>query len=99
MCQELVISLWHIRKKKVQEYFYFNMNLVIIKLNLYWSLGQIFRVCLVGGVEKWEDRKWWEDRKMGDKKDFNFPSFCLVESEKVEEWKKWVCINLLIYPC
>ena len=22
------------------------------------------RVCLVGGVKKWKDRKWWEDRKM-----------------------------------
>ena len=53
-----------------------------------------FRVCLVGGVEKWKDRKWWEDRK-----DFNFPHFCLVGSEKVEGWKKLICINLLIYPC
>ena len=42
-----------------------------------------FRVCLVGGVEKWKDRKWWEDRK-----DFNFPHFCLVGSETVEGWKK-----------
>ena len=24
-----------------------------------------FRVHLVGGVEKWEDRKWWEDGKVG----------------------------------
>ena len=40
-------------------------------------------MCLVGGVEKWEDRKWWEDRK-----DFNLSHFCLVESEKVEGWKK-----------
>ena len=39
-------------------------------------------------IEKWEDRK-----------DFNFPPFCLVGSEKVEGWKKWACINLLIYPC
>ena len=23
------------------------------------------KVCLVGGVEKWEDRKWWDDRKVG----------------------------------
>ena len=28
-------------------------------------------------MEKWEDIK-----------DFNFSSFCLVESEKVEKWKK-----------
>ena len=30
-----------------------------------------YRVCLVGGVEKWEDRKY-----------FNFSHFCLVGSEK-----------------
>ena len=41
------------------------------------------RVCLVGGVEKWNDRKLWEDRK-----DFNFSHFCLVGSGKVERWKK-----------
>ena len=28
-------------------------------------------------MEKWEDRKY-----------FNFPPFCLVESEKVDGWKK-----------
>ena len=39
--------------------------------------GQSFRVCLVGGVKKWEDRK-----------DFNFSHFCLAGSEKVEGWKK-----------
>ena len=38
-------------------------------------------------MEKWEN-----------KKDFTFSSLCLVESEKVEGWKKWVCLNLLIYP-
>ena len=32
-----------------------------------------FKVYLVEGVEKWEDRK-----------NFNFPYFCLVESEKVK---------------
>ena len=36
-----------------------------------------YRVCLVGGVEKWENRKY-----------FNFSHFCLVVSEKVEGWKK-----------
>ena len=30
-----------------------------------------------GRIEKWEGRK-----------DFNFPPFCLVKSEKVEGWKK-----------
>ena len=24
-----------------------------------------FMVRLVGGVEKWKDRKWWEDGKVG----------------------------------
>ena len=44
-----------------------------IEINFMGSFG------LVGGVEKWEDIKWWEDRKY-----FNFPHFCLVESGKVE---------------
>ena len=42
-----------------------------------------YKVCLVGRVEKWEDRKWRDDEK-----DFNFPHFCLVRSEKVKGWKK-----------
>ena len=37
----------------------------------------ILRVHLVGGMKKWEDRK-----------NFIFSPFCLVGSEKVEEWKK-----------
>ena len=45
------------------------------------------RVRLVGVVEKWKDRK-----------NFNFPHFYLVGGGKVEGWKKWVCINLPIYP-
>ena len=32
------------------------------------------RLCLDGGVEKWEDGKLWEDRK-----DLVFPHLCLVE--------------------
>ena len=39
-----------------------------------WKSGRIENG---GSIEKWEDRK-----------DFNFPPFCLVGSEKVEEWKK-----------
>ena len=35
------------------------------------------RVWLVGGVEKWEDRK-----------NFIFSHFCLVGSGKIEGWKK-----------
>ena len=42
-------------------------------------------VYLVGRVEKWEDKKWWEDRK-----DFIFSPFCLVGSGKVKGWKKLV---------
>ena len=32
------------------------------------------RLCLVGRVEKWEDRKLWKDRKVGGWKIFSFPS-------------------------
>ena len=34
-------------------------------------------------IENGEMMEKWEDIK-----DFNFSSFCLVESEKVEKWKK-----------
>ena len=54
-----------------------------------WSLKTL-RVRLVGKVKKWEDRKWWEDGKGDDKKDFIFFFICLVESGKVEGWKKWI---------
>ena len=37
----------------------------------------ILRNCLVGGVEKWEDKKY-----------FNFSHFCLDRSTKVGGWKK-----------
>ena len=50
-----------------------------------WKNGRIENC---GMIEKWENRK-----------DFIFSHFCLVESGKVEEWKKWVWINLLIYSC
>ena len=30
-----------------------------------WIAFPFLKVCLVGGVEKWEDRKWWDDRKVG----------------------------------
>ena len=46
-----------------------------------------------GRIENGGRMKKWEDRK-----DFNFSHFCLVRSRKVEGWKKWVCINLLIHP-
>ena len=44
------------------------------------STKWILRVCLVGGVEKWEDRK-----------NFNFSHFCLIESGKVEEIGRASC--------
>ena len=39
----------------------------------YFTSKQTHSKCLVGGVEKWKDRK-----------DFNFPPLCLVRSEKVD---------------
>ena len=46
------------------------------------------RVCLVGGVEKWEYRKLWEDRKVKGWKIFSFPS-CVFgwRDGKVGGWK------------
>ena len=41
------------------------------------------RVRLVGEVEKWKDKKWWENGK-----DFNFLPFCSVRNEKNEGMKK-----------
>ena len=50
--------------------------------------GPKFRVCLVGGVEKWEDRKLWDDEKVGGCKIFSFPS-CVFgwRDGKVGGWK------------
>ena len=47
------------------------------------DVGCGLRIRLVGRVEKWEDRKLWEDRK-----DFLFFLFYLVGSGKIEGWKK-----------
>ena len=46
------------------------------------------RVRLVGGVEKWNDGKLWEDGKMGGWKIFSFPS-CVFgwRDGKVGGWK------------
>ena len=44
---------------------------------LFTSSHLALRVCLVGGVKKWNNRKY-----------FNFFPFCLVGSEKVEGWIK-----------
>ena len=32
---------------------------------LSFPLSMPLRVCLIGGVEKYEDKKWWEDGKVG----------------------------------
>ena len=37
-------------------------------------------------------------KKWGDKKDFNSPPFYLVESGKVDGWKKYVYINFTHIP-
>ena len=47
-------------------------------------------------MEKWDDRKWWENGKLEDRKDFIFSHFCLVGSGKVEEWKK-MSLNKFTY--
>ena len=56
-----------------------------IKAKEFWGNWQDpLRVCLVGGVGKWEDRKLWEDGKIGGQKYFNFPTFGLIESGKMK---------------
>ena len=45
-------------------------------------------VCLVGRVEKWEDRKWWKNRKVGGQKRFYFLSFLFGWEWKSEAMKK-----------
>ena len=46
------------------------------------------KVCLVGGVEKWEDGKLWEDGKVRGWKIFSFP-LCVFDwrDGKVGGWK------------
>ena len=59
-----------------------------ININATRDLGSVWLEGWKSGrIEKWEDRKY-----------FNFSHFCLIGSEKVEGWKKWVYINLLIHP-
>ena len=53
-------------------------------------------------ADKWKSRKIENCGKLEKWKDirgFNFSHFCLVESGKVEGWKMWVCINLLVHHC
>ena len=46
-----------------------------------------FRVCLDGGVEKWKNRKLWEDGKY-----LVFPLMCLVGGMQKWESKKLFCL-------
>ena len=46
------------------------------------------RVCLVGGVKKWKDRKWWEDGKVREYKIFYFLSFLFGWEWKSGEMEK-----------
>ena len=46
------------------------------------------RVRLVEGVEKWKDRKLWNDEKVGRWKIFSFPSYVFGWRDgKVRGWK------------
>ena len=45
-------------------------------------------MCLDGRVEKWEDKKLWEDEKVEGWKIFSFPSYVFGwRGGKVGEWK------------
>ena len=66
--------------------------------NWFYYMILLLRVRLVEGVKKWEDRKIERMKKWKDRKDFNFSFFFFVGNGKVEGWKKWICINLLIHP-
>ena len=54
---------------------------------LFTSSHLALRVCLVGGVEKWNNRKY-----------FNFLPFCLIGSEKVEGWIKMILYKFTHIP-
>ena len=57
---------------------------MLVMITIYDS----FRVCLVGGVEKWKDGKLWKDGKVGGWKIFSFSS-CVFgwRGGKVGGWK------------
>ena len=40
---------------------------------------------MVGKIEKWKDKKLWENGKVGDIKNLVFPYLCLVWG--VEKWR------------
>ena len=54
------------------------LGLKCVKLS-HFSIINYLRLCLDGGVEKWEDGKLWEDGKY-----LVFPLMCLVGG--VEKW-------------
>ena len=78
-----------------------------LSIFIIFSLSSL-RVCLVGGVEKWEDRKLWENGKHlvfshvclvgGMEKWEGGKLFCLLE-KKSERIENVVYINWLLYSC
>ena len=48
----------------------------------------VLRVCLVGVIEKCEERKLWEDGKVGEQKRFQFPLFLFGWEWKSGEMEK-----------
>ena len=58
-------------------------------------LESLFRVRLVGGVEKWENRKLGENRKMRGYKKFSFLSIVFGWDGMMEKWRYWKFICLV----
>ena len=48
--------------------------MLLLLFNIY-ACSRALRLCLDGGVEKWEDGKLWKDGKVGGWKIFSFPSY------------------------
>ena len=62
----------------------FDLSLPLPSFSFYLLSGSVWLEGWKSGMIENDGRmKKWEDRK-----DFNFPPFCLVGSEKVEGWKK-----------
>ena len=60
-----------------------------MKLNMNFLF--FLMVHLVGGVKKWEDRKWRDDRKVEGQKKFSSLSYVFGwEGRKVEGWKTFL---------
>ena len=78
----------------------------VIEIELEWSVkpNRALEIELEWFIwlEEWKNEKIENGERMEkreNRKNFNFPPFCLVGNGKVEGWKKCVYINLLIYPC